>query len=198
MLAPPSRRDMAEQVMGEQAGDGLTPTETAKLRKLAGTLPAGVVRIEWQPGAPTPPEVFEKLGPHRHPVTNMPVGRDYIQPGQNRPATRPLELPAARAEREFNEKAAFSFWAGLSTQAKSQLCADAANAREPHLPMFLVTLVAIGNAPDAGVPPLCVRAVTGADAIQKYQALCGITSFSLEIHQFVARPYVPAEGGAAC
>jgi hypothetical protein len=176
--------------------DSLSPAEVERLLNLARRpAPGEQPRAEWRPAAPTPRHLLD--GVRRCPATGRPLRRDERLPGEAETATRQLELPSQREERDRQEFAAFREWVALSAQQKTQLVADVRWGAEPH-PAWLCQLVAEdARAADPGVPPVVLRAVTEADAAFRYQSLCGLTSYNPNSLRLLCTLYTPAEGGAA-
>src|SRR5579859_7785457 len=113
-----------------EAGDpaGLTRSERQRLRRLlARREPGERYRTDWPAATPPPADLLERLGPRLHPVTGMPLGRDYLppSPGKVRPpqAPPPLELPGQRDYRTALEFSAWSAWAELTAQEKTAVAA---------------------------------------------------------------------------
>jgi hypothetical protein len=180
---------------GAAAPGGFTAQETERLKALARER-FGPARIDWPAATPPPAELLERLGPRLHPETGMPLGRDYRTPGQKAPPVAELELPAQRDFRVAQEYERYVLWAQLPAQQKTALAAHARWGAEEG-PYWLVQLVAVGNAPDSGVPPVVLRAPSGPEARDRYLRLCGVISFDAGGQQLLASPYAPAgEGGA--
>jgi hypothetical protein len=194
---PPSRRLTRPEYAG------LTPEEIRQreVERIWGSQKRAAPPAEWQPAAPSPPEVLALLQLPHDGKTGMPL------------SPKPPRLPFAHAQATDAEVLqvsgrahriqaqyeadydtfikAYTFWAtGLDSCQKSQLAAEVQFGGE-DAPAWSVS-----SPQDPSQPPLVIKAPHAAEALARYKTLCGIRGFDQMddyAEPLTATPYVSQE-----